>query len=62
MNSPFLQTYTGNITALLQTGDLCISDPDQLSEFILRLLRETTPHILPNQHEDILISCLEEMN
>jgi len=62
MNSPFLQTYTGNITTLLQTGDLCISDPDELSEFILRLLRETTPLVSPDQHEYILVSCLEEMN
>ena len=42
MNSPFLQTYTENITVLLQCGSICISDPDQLSEFILRLMKEAS--------------------
>jgi len=61
MNSPFLQTYSENITALLQCGSLCISDPDELSEFILRLLKETTSDLNHDQIEGVLISCLETL-
>ena len=61
MNSPFLETYSGNITTLLQCGSLCIGDPDALSEFILRLLKETTIDLNYDQIEGILISCLETL-
>ena len=57
--SKFLEDYEHDISCLIEDGILDLADPEDLANFIIRLLNEARYIPEPYDAESVVVNCLE---